>query len=606
MERVRFGKAWRLDFVTYAAAVLIAIAVGGHLLGIWSHGLSIPNSYKGDTLLTSAVMKGIAETGSPYTNPHLSAPGEGEMFDFPGADGMFSLEIWVISRFVSDYAVILNLFAWLSYPLIALASAWAMRRLRFSRPSAFVFALLYTCIPFHQSRVTGHQYLSAYFVVPLAIALITLFVFTVEAPGKTKVAEETPKLKQPWKLPPWAWLIAIAIGICGVYYAYFAIVLTLVAGVVTSYARRDIRRMIPALLIVAVVGAIVVAQFLPSYVYWHRHGSNNTAQARQPLESDLYGLRLTQLVFPASGHRLAAFDASKNYLRASLAVISSNFLNIAYDSSLGVVGVVGFFILLFWAVTAGLRAPPLLRGEPVPAKLAVLGISSFLLATVGGVGSLIAFLGFPQIRCYDRITPYIAFFSLCAAAWLADICAQRIWGDPARRGRLFRGSIVGLCFFGTLMFGLWDQTNPSTKPDYSTIAVEYQSDAQFVEGVESALPEGAMVFQLPYVAFPESAAVVNTSGYDPLRMYLHSKSLRWSAGAFRGREDARWQERVVAESTPAMLSELKRAGFSGLVVDRFGYEDKGAALEAEIESTLGETASLESPDKRFVFFSLQD
>jgi hypothetical protein len=44
------------------------------------------------------------------------------------------------------------------------------------------------------------------------------------------------------------------------------------------------------------------------------------------------------------------------------------------------------------------------------------------------VGEILAYIGFPEIRAYDRITVYIGFVSLCAAAWAVGRALPR----PAR------------------------------------------------------------------------------------------------------------------------------------------------------------------------------
>lgn len=589
----------RLSASAYAAVIALALVIGALSLGIWPHGIHVPVAYAGDGLFTSATFKGISDNGQWYTYPDLGAPGTGQLYDYPGADGVHLLEVLVMSLLVSDYAVLLNMFLWLSYPLIALAAMWAMRRFGLSRSASIVFALLYTAIPFHQSRVNGHIFLSSYWVVPLAVALVVLVAFRDDDVAGRRVG------LGPFRMPVWAWLVCIALGGAGIYYAYFAIVLSLLAGAIATVSARNARRIAPALAMTAVIGAVVLLQLAPSYAFWSHDGRNNTADVRSPAEADLYALRMTQLVFPATGHRIARLAAAKENLRSQLGMISSSYLYIAYDSSLGVLGVVGFVLLLFWALSASFRAPPADRLDESRDRLAVLGLASFLLATVGGVGGIIAFAGFPQIRAYDRITPYIAFLSLCATAWLADRVARRIRHARAGEGSRFRDAVVAACFVGVLALGLFDQTNPTTVPQYEVIESSYRSDQAFVRAVERELPDGAEVFQLPYVGFPEGLSVEGTSSYDPLRMYLHSTSIHWSGGAFTGRESATWQESVSSQPVEEMLASIRQEGFSGVVIDRNGYADHASAMEAAFAEATPSAASFVSDDGRFVFFALE-
>src|SRR5262249_34041228 len=116
---------------------------------------------------------------------------------------------------------------------------------------------------------------------------------------------------------------------------------------------------------------------------------------------------------------------------------------------------------------------------------------------------------------------------------------------------------------------------------------------------------GAMVFQLPYMPFPECGPGHNLKDYELLRPYLHSTRLRWSHGAIKGRETDEWQKMVAALPAPDMLERLIASGFSGLYIDRRGYADRGAALEAALTRLL-DAEPLTSASGTRVFFILTE
>jgi hypothetical protein len=77
------------------------------------------------------------------------------------------------------------------------------------------------------------------------------------------------------------------------------------------------------------------------------------------------------------------------------------------------------------------------------------------------------------------------------------------------------------------------------------------------------------------------------SSYDLIKEgYLHSHTLRWSAGGIRGR-DGEWQ--FPASSLPPrdLLRGLVAVGFTGLTLDRYGYADTAHTLIRELDSLLG-------------------
>jgi phosphoglycerol transferase len=68
---------------------------------------------------------------------------------------------------------------------------------------------------------------------------------------------------------------------------------------------------------------------------------------------------------------------------------------------------------------------------------------------------------------------------------------------------------------------------------------QFNSNRDFTKKIEQEMPAGSMIFQLPITTFPEGG------DYSLVLGYVHSKNLRWSFPAIKGRESAIWQEKVV-------------------------------------------------------------
>lgn len=153
-------------------------------------------------------------------------------------------------------------------------------------------------------------------------------------------------------------------------------------------------------------------------------------------------------------------------------------------------------------------------------------------------------------------------------------------------------------------FIAFDQTSPSYRPDAAGIAQVAEGDLAFVTRVEASVPRGSAILQLPYMAFPESPGVYRLSDYDQLRPYLHSQDLRWSYGTVKGRPTD-WHRAVRAYPLGALLAGVAASGFDGIVVDRYGYSDGGAALEAGLTAHLGPPL-VRDRSGRFDFYGLAD
>jgi len=222
------------------------------------------------------------------------------------------------------------------------------------------------------------------------------------------------------------------------------------------------------------------------------------------------------------------------------------------------------------------------------------------LAVVGCGGSAFSLLITPQLRAYNRICVYIAFFALTAVALGFDWCTRRVGGSGVSR-HLAAVVVWALVLLG----GTWDQTGPRFIPAYQDVRQKFQADAKFFQAIESRLPSGSSVFQLPVVRFPEEPPVHHMLDYDHLRGYLHTRSLRWSYGALKGREGDAWQKSLAGLPAQELARRVALAGFSGIYLNRDGYADDGAAVEKALIEELN-VVPVASVDHRLLFFDITE
>lgn len=562
-------RATLMSLGTVAATCAILTLV----MQLWRADWTVPFAYSKDALLCAMLAKTVSENGWYLHNPLLGMPYGLAYYDYPFGDALHFALLWLLSRVTGSFGAIVNLFFVLSFPMASLSSLFALRRLGMTWGCAGVGALLYTFLPYHFLRGEPHLFLSMYWVVPLSILVM---LWLGDARGLAG--------RQRWA---GAAIVCALLGVSGFYYAFFAGFLFVVAGLEAAVRIRRARPLLVSLALVAIVGSVGFLNVLPNLRYWHGHGHNPQVAQRAPEEADFYGLKVAQLLLPVTGHRLPAQAQFKDGYNAAMPMINEN-----DDSTLGVVGSMGFLALL---LCLGLRGTALL--PPLAGRLATLNLFAVLLGTTGGVGSLVALTVLPQIRSYNRVSIFIAFFALAAVLALVDQWRRQSAPDPARR----RLGVATLAFL--LIFGVFDQTSASFVPDYAGLSRQYGSDDRFVRAVEADVPPRSMVFQLPAVPFPESGSRGRMTDYQQFRGYLHSRTLRWSYGAMRGRAADAWQQGVAQRPLPAQVNQLARAGFGGIWVDRDGYRDGGKAVLQGLSGLL-HTAPLASGDGRLLFFRL--
>ena len=128
--------------------------------------------------------------------------------------------------------------------------------------------------------------------------------------------------------------------------------------------------------------------------------------------------------------------------------------------------------------------------------------------------------------------------------------------------------------------GIVDQIIPENPGNYDVYAAQYESDEAFVKAIESMEASGAMIYQLPYMKYPENGGINQMPDYSHMSAYLHSSSLRWSFGAAEGREVDDWQKSVDSLTMKEQLPIIKEAGFAGIYIDWRAYlPDEREALE---------------------------
>jgi phosphoglycerol transferase len=112
-----------------------------------------------------------------------------------------------------------------------------------------------------------------------------------------------------------------------------------------------------------------------------------------------------------------------------------------------------------------------------------------------------------------------------------------------------------------------------------------------------------MVLELPYQPFPEATNYGRVHDYELVRPYLHSRFLRWSYGAMKGRPGD-WEESLAEKPLAEFVAGAVAAGFAGLYVDTAGYPREIHRLETALSILLGVEPLVESRQKA-VFFDLR-
>src|SRR5208282_2647544 len=157
---------WTRTAAVCAASVAVCLFLLTLVLRLDQAHLKVPFVDGRDALLHAILVKSLIDNGWVWHNPYLGAPYQTQLLDFPFYDNLNLVLIKLIAAFSSNYALVLNLFFLLTFPLTALSSFLVLRSFKISNPSALVVSLLFTFLPYHFQRGEAHLFLSAYFLIP--------------------------------------------------------------------------------------------------------------------------------------------------------------------------------------------------------------------------------------------------------------------------------------------------------------------------------------------------------------------------------------------------------------------------------------------------------
>lgn len=537
--------------------------------------LSAPLFYAYDGIFSLGVVKGILENHSIWVNPHLGFPNGYIGYDFPMTESFHVLIIILLGTiFGHDPIIITNLFYLLSFVLAAWSSLWVLRYYKISYPLALAGAMVFTFLPYHFYRSTMHLFLSSYFTIPLWCAVIT----TICQNGKLQLHENN-ILNIVSIL-----LLSYILSATGIYYTFFGCFFLICTAIIAWSEKRNSAAMLSLIMSVLALFFVVI-QLAPSIFYHLQYGTNPLAAVRSPAQTEIYGLRITHLLLPPEYSRFGFLANISNRYNQ----IFTSGLNESVYSHLGVISSCGFILLLLM-----IFIPYKFPANPRLKLISKLNLLAVLFATTSGFGVLFSFFVTDMIRSVNRISVFIVFFAIFMVLYLLQLAIDRYKIKP------LLGWLIALII---VYIAATDQIDPHAFDNRRAIDA-ITRDKQLVTQVEQNLPKSAAIFQLPYMDFPEPQIIPGTMGtYEPMSLYLYSHDLYWSYGATRGRDIDKWNKSTVALPVKIMLAKLKSARYSGIVIDTYGYQDKGEGLIHELGVELRESPLI-SLDHHYIFYPI--
>jgi len=593
-------------YALIAASTLLFLTI---TMKLWQADLAVPFEYGGDTLATSEWVRSAMDNPWYLTNKYRGMPDGTEMHDYPMADNLHILIMKIFSFFSMNFALVMNVYFILTFLLAACISFYVFRKLGVTPPLAYAGGILFAFMPYHFVQGVCHVFLSGYYLIPLTV-MVMLWVFNGELSfgrQSNAISENDPEKKKKTVI---SLVVCILVPAAGIYYAFFACFFAIVSGAFRSVYEKKMAPMVTggAIALLITIGGLF--NISPTLIYSIQHGRNPEAIPRVMHETELYSLKISSMLMPISGHRITLLSNLKKQFVKETSFIYRFENAEAEGASLGLIASAGFVFLILFFFIDYVR-PGVLPVSDWLKYLSIFVMAALLITTVGSFNTFISILLRFKIRSYNRISIYIAFFSLFAVLvgvqylinYVLNSQSFRLrFNDEAKAKRI---SMAVVCFSSIILIGigLFDQTGYYPVCDFNKAAEKYLHDKYYIAKIESMMPSGSMIYQLPYYPYPETIPPYRMELYDHFRGYLNSKSLRWSYGVIKGRPTDLWQRKVAGFPTEDMIKEIKSKGFTGLYININGYKDHAAALMKEVEAITKEKP-LVSENGILVFYKI--
>lgn len=554
---------FKTEWHIWLLLAVLAFVGASLLMSGWPKGLLpelvIPFSYDGDGMAYLWNVQRVIEGAWYFTNDRSGFPFGSNHLDYPTSDTGSYLALKLIGAVFHSSIATLNLYYLLGFSLAAISGYLVSRSIGMTWHFSAVVALIYAFTSFHFGRL-GHLFFTWYFVAPLFF-YVGFRLFSKQLLFTNKSSNYKSKFANAAAL--------IALASFGIYYSFFGCVVIMLCAALAAVVYRSWKHLCEGAIALSFIVLGVLLNVLPSLIHIFKNGENREGVNRLAAESELYALKITQLLLPRGDHRLDSFFEFSSRYNTSFPLVTEN-----VSASLGAIGSLGFLFLVIVLLGSPFFQ---FKSKNISSStgefsaqfrlqvLAAICLSLVLLATLGGFSSLFAMLISSSIRAWNRVSIFIAFLSVTALLLAIDLLFLRYV-----KHRYLKYAGIAMAF-GILVVGILDQT---VKPCHSCLLINSElikNDRAFIQNIEKSTPKNSAIYQLPYMAYSDNGAIHYLGSYDQARGHLNSEYLKWSFGSMRGREGDWFYRKLSQLPVHQQVSVVSAMGFSGIYIDRRGF-----------------------------------
>ena len=562
------------DIIALGVITVMTTLLLMYFYGVQNMDFSIPFGYDGtDTMSSLVTAKMVSETGWNLGTDRLAAP-----YTYDNSSdiiaGMHNADVLTMKFFVTifgsdEVAKAVNLTFITAFYFIAWIAYFVLRKMRLKEWVAAGGALTYAFLPFIFFRNIEHLVLSCYYFVPL---LVLLCMWIYEDERFLRLDRGFFKYKRNIA----AILFCLCIASSGIaYWQFFGCFFLCATALINVVKTKEFRYIRQSLLCVAGIVFFMILGCMPELIgLLGGSGTGTPGRLRSMPDAEYYCLKIIQMIMPVRGHGIPYLQSRIDEYNTTAPLVTENAS--AYLGIMGVIGLIALLLILFKK-----KSDSDSDGYKRLCALSELNLCGILFGTLGGFGTFFFVFVSQTIRGYNRISVYIAFFCIAAVCIMVNEISARIAGKGRR-------TVLAAGFSLFVLLGIWEQ-NPRIPIPYGENYDKWNNDKAFVAQIEASSETGTMIYQLPYIQYPEGGVLNDMADSELFVGYIHSDSLKWSFGIVKETEENEWNMAVAALPAGPQVEELRSKGFGGIYINRKGYRDgEWQLLEQNLSAYLGQ------------------
>ncbi len=562
----------RSDLLAGITGMLLCTFLALYLINgeIFTLNLDLPFIFHGDGLSHQVIATRLSE-GWWTNNIRQGFPFGSNHFGYPISENAILLFLKVLLTLGISATTSINLLLLIGFPLTFLAAFFVLQSFKINRALSFVGGMLYSFTTYHVYHFEHFMYAS-YFIVPIYFWVSFQLI----------VSEKRSKcLNNRF----FVFCLLVALSGFATYYVIFGGILMSFSMFFFVKRERVVIQIKDSLFMLFSTFMGLVVNFSPSiwFYVFHRSDDFSSPIVRSRTDADVFSFRIAQLILPNQDHIIPSIrDAVRTFNTSIPWGIHTHSSSVGLYASLGLI--ISFFVLF--------RSVDQSKTSYEQFYLARMSWLLVLVGTIGGLGSILSYIGFEQIRNWQRISIFITFSCIAVSCYVIQFLTRNL-------SKVLQVSVCALL----LLLGVLDQVGGSVPFTKATDTEEFILSKKFLRDIENVMPNASAIYNLPYVEYPETIAPGTMQTYHHSLGLIGSKSLKWSYGTMKGSPGDDFWRSLSNEDITTQVRVVSRLGFAGIYVDLRGYEGGGSQIVTELMEAGGYDQRFRG-DRSVVFFRI--